>query len=581
MALTGSFSGSIRDGKYTLRVDWSATQNVADNTSTITCNHYLVIASNYWVDVNSRSNSTVIDGASIGWTSPAVDRGGSTVHLGSVSRTVAHNGDGTKSLSISATYNIQMSAGGTYWSSINASTSVTLDTIPRATTPQIASSITMGSAATITLPRASSSFTHKVFYRWGNDVYTIATGATTSASWTPPMDLAAWIPNATSGSATIICDTYNGGALIGSKSVSVTLQVPSSAVPSLSYTVAEAGNVTLGVYVQSKSRAKITLTASGSWGSTIRSYSIQANGATYTSSTATTGYLGTSGSNTIIMRVTDSRGRTTTKTASINVVAYNAPWINSLTAYRCKADGTADDQGAYAKVSTAGGITAISGNARALRIEYRKTGASGYTRKDIDLTTYTWNTSVILPNIDIDSSWEIRAVATDTFGSTVKAVSLSTAAVTVDYRAGGKGVAFGKVAEFDRTVEIAADWKLRIFNQNFGTNDRISLPMSVPISGYDDAAWYVITADGWVHINFGVILSSPPTSHYNLILATMPVGYRPINFAFNVALQAEGGSLTFGVACPMYIRPSSGDITLQPPNLEWKNFYGQVSYPYK
>lgn len=468
MALTGSFSGSIRDGKYTLRVDWNATQNVADNTSTITCNHYLVIASNYWVDVNSRSNSTVIDGASIGWTSPAVDRGGSTVHLGSVSRTVAHNGDGTKSLSISATYNIQMSAGGTYWSSINASTSVTLDTIPRTSKPTLSTSTpTMGTAFTIYTNRASTAFTHTLTYHFGTRTGTIATGVTSSASWTIPEAFADQIPNNSQGIGRIYCKTYSGGTLIGEESVGFTASVPIGMCPSLTYTIAEAGGITLGVYVQGKSRVKIALTSYGVYGSTIRSYSIQANGTTYTSSTATTGYLGTAGSNTITMRATDSRGRTTTKTASINVVAYSAPWVNTLTANRCREDGTADDQGAYAKVSTSGGITAISGNARALRIEYRKTGASGYTRKDIDLTAYTWNTSVILPNIDIDSSWEIRAVATDTFGSTVKAVSLSTAAVTVDYRAGGKGVAFGKVAEYDRTVEIAPEWKLRMTGRDF------------------------------------------------------------------------------------------------------------------
>lgn len=36
MASSGSFSGSIRDGHYKLRVDWSQSKNVSDNTSTIT-----------------------------------------------------------------------------------------------------------------------------------------------------------------------------------------------------------------------------------------------------------------------------------------------------------------------------------------------------------------------------------------------------------------------------------------------------------------------------------------------------------------------------------------------------------------
>ena len=42
MASSGSFSGSIKDGHYKLRVDWSQSKNVSDNTSTITCKMYLV-----------------------------------------------------------------------------------------------------------------------------------------------------------------------------------------------------------------------------------------------------------------------------------------------------------------------------------------------------------------------------------------------------------------------------------------------------------------------------------------------------------------------------------------------------------
>ena len=42
MASSGSFSGSIHSGHYVLRVDWSQSQNISDNTSTITCKLYLV-----------------------------------------------------------------------------------------------------------------------------------------------------------------------------------------------------------------------------------------------------------------------------------------------------------------------------------------------------------------------------------------------------------------------------------------------------------------------------------------------------------------------------------------------------------
>ena len=55
MALSGSFSGSVVSGNYKLRVDWSATQNIANNTSKITCVMYLVQASSWGLSISSRS----------------------------------------------------------------------------------------------------------------------------------------------------------------------------------------------------------------------------------------------------------------------------------------------------------------------------------------------------------------------------------------------------------------------------------------------------------------------------------------------------------------------------------------------
>ena len=61
MASSGSFSGSIRSGHYTVRVDWTQAKNVSANTSTITCKIYLV---NDWsLSISGRTDNTItIDG---------------------------------------------------------------------------------------------------------------------------------------------------------------------------------------------------------------------------------------------------------------------------------------------------------------------------------------------------------------------------------------------------------------------------------------------------------------------------------------------------------------------------------------
>ena len=61
MALSGSFSGSQRSGNEKVRVDWSASQNVANNTSTVTCKIYFI--NQYAINIASRSHTIRINGA--------------------------------------------------------------------------------------------------------------------------------------------------------------------------------------------------------------------------------------------------------------------------------------------------------------------------------------------------------------------------------------------------------------------------------------------------------------------------------------------------------------------------------------
>ena len=97
----------------------------------------------------------------------------------------------------------------------------------------------MGTAGTITVSKASSSFTHTITYSWGNDNYkesgTICTkSSNTSVSWTPSLNLAKSIPSATSGVGTLTCTTYSGNTSVGSKSIQFTCNVPSSVKPTIS-----------------------------------------------------------------------------------------------------------------------------------------------------------------------------------------------------------------------------------------------------------------------------------------------------------------------------------------------------------
>lgn len=467
MASSGSFSGSIVSGHYVLRVDWTQTQDVSANTSTITAKIYLV--NDYNLSIGARTaNTMTIDGTAQSFSSAAISTTGTHL-LNTVTQTVSHASDGTKSLSMSCVFSFAATISGTYYSTIAASASITLDTIPRASSISMSAG-TMGSASTITITSASTSFTHTLTYSFGSVSSTIATKTTsTSVSWTPPLILANQVPNATSGTGTLTCTTYNGSTAIGSKSISITLKVPTSVVPTISSLTAARVDGTVpsswGIYVQTKSKATITISgAAGIYGSTISSYSISGGGFYSTASTLTTGYLNSSGTITFTATVTDSRGRTSAAaTVSISVVAYSAPSFSSYLSQRCDSSGTLTNDGTYVKGTVRYTYSTCSSNNTVTRATYyKKTTETSWTNASKSFssgTAFTFGGG----GISTESTYDIKYTLTDAFTTISVQDTVSTASVVMDFKSGGKGVAVGKVAETDTCFEVAEDWNVRVY----------------------------------------------------------------------------------------------------------------------
>ena len=473
MALSGSFSGSIVNGNYKLRVDWSATQNVSNNTSKVTCVMYLVQASSWSIGISSRSdNKTVINGTSYTWTSPAISNGGGkTTKLATVtSGNIAHNADGTKSVTLSATFEINATISGTYRDTITASTTVTLNTIPRATQPTLsASSANMGATVTVSMPRASSSFTHDLSYKLGSGSYvSVATGRGTSYTWTVP-DVASSLPSATSGKLTLRCITKNGSTTIGTKYAYLTANVPSSVVPpapTLAIEEATSGLAAqFGAYIQNKSKIKVSVAATGIKGSTITAYQTTLLGKTYTGSSWTSGVLTSSGTVTLSTKVKDSRGRwSAAKTTSISVLAYSTPQIQELRAFRVNSSGASDEQGEYIRVDYRYSVSSLgSKNTASAVIEYKRSTETTWTQLLTNSAlSATQSVKPTSPTFSVDYQYDIRLTVKDWFNSSRSyTAALPTGAVILDLLANGKGIAFGKAAEQEG---IDFGWDIAGFN---------------------------------------------------------------------------------------------------------------------
>lgn len=473
MASSGSFNGSIKSGNYKLLVDWSATQSVVNNTSKITATMYLVIASGWSINISTRSDNTItIAGTDYTWSSPAINKSGSTTKLATVtSGNIAHSSDGSKSVTFSATFYIRATISGTYYEKITASTTVTLDSISRATTPKLsATSVDMGSLLTISLPRESSSLTHDLAYAFAGSGYvTFKTNAGTSYLWYVP-DLASKIPNGTSGTMTIRCTTKNGSTTVGTKSVTLTVKVPTTSdfmpsISSVSHVEAVSGLAArFGAYIQSKSKIKATITASGAKGSTIKSVSTTFLGSTYTGTSWTSDYVSSSGS--IIMKttVTDSRGRTATKNTTITVTPYSAPKVTTFEASRVNAAGEADTEGEYVFIKYAYSVLSLNGgNTADMEIQYKESTATSWTTL-LSGTALSANATYTSPTaiFSSDNQYDMRLVVTDYFGQPSNAPSLvPSGEVIVDFLADGSGIGIGKVAELPGVCDMAMQLRMQ------------------------------------------------------------------------------------------------------------------------
>lgn len=366
--------------------------------------------------------------------------------------------------SIAAGYDTYCIYNGSSYTDYLKWTAVTLEVNWQepATQPSLsAATVEMGKSVTINTPAVNSAYRHTLHYAFGSASGTIATGIASSVSWTPPVSLAIQIPSATAGSGTIYCDTYSGSTLLGTKSVSITLTVPGSVVPSagtLSAALAEDTSGT-GLYVKGMGKAKLTLSgASGAYGSSITSYTITGGGWTATNGALTTGTLASAGNITFTATVTDSRGRKASTTRAINVIDYTKPGVAVCDVYRCDADGNRKKAGTYFAVEINASYSAITGNALSITARYKKQSESSYGTA----ANVTNNGKTVLGggNIGASTTYDVVVTVADKYNSLPILRTLSTKSVLQSFKRSA-GAAIGKVAELANWLDVAWDTRIR------------------------------------------------------------------------------------------------------------------------
>lgn len=480
----------LHTGTYSqLRMDWSSTPNVSTNQSSFTATLYVQVTTagwniGPWGDYNGSyfgtSSGNTFDG-SIGNISTG------RTNLRTFNTTVNHANDGKGSINIVWKWGVNSSWGGVV--NPSGSRTLTLDTIARATQPSVSPSTqTVHDNVTISTPRASGSFTHKLTYDFfGDKNIAIASNVATSHLWTLPTRLAELMHSTTSNGMTIHCETFNGSTSIGKKSTSMTVQIPdrSNFYPTIDNIILTEQSTNIpdikDGFLQKKSKIKVDVTANGVYNSSIKSIEIKINGATYTNNGAVTDFLTQSGTQKAVVKVTDSRNRTATKEATYNVTAYDDPKITSLTALRCNESGVIDEEGTSVSVTFSTVLSNVQITAIKHKILYRKAETSEqYKEVSIGGSGSLTDKNVIINDIDIDFSYEFVLSVQDYFTTTTRTVEVGTGFTLLDFGANGRSLAIGEVASSDFNINIDTDFKKKVTLSGVDIFDIIKRYSSAP-----------------------------------------------------------------------------------------------------
>lgn len=529
-ASSGAFETSVYNAagsKYPdrIRVEWSSSQNVANNTSTI---YWTVMSAGGW----GSSQSYVMAGP------VTVSIAGVTVYsrsdrfamhvgdtLGSGSFTLTHNSDGKQSFSAWAeaaiyTYAISSTRYDYY---------VELPQIPRASNVFILYGNTIGSQIDIGISRAVSSFTHTLTWRFGGRTGTIAESSSSpSITWTPPLDLSSQIPNSESGAGTLTCITYNGNTEIGRKSISFTLKVPSYIGPSINTFESSIVPVDIkncGLYVKNHTAVKWDVTAYGSYGSTIKKCTISGQNLSYTFTNTSTSYTRTSETLTIsgekvyTVTVTDSRGRTASKTGRITILDYNSPVITSANSFRSNADGTLNVSGEYVTHKLTASFYTLQGN-NTIKIEVFNKESSNPTysknsviiKNDSDYKTVNYSYTYPDSSFKADTKYDFKIVISDSIGqSSTVYTHVGTKNVPINIASDNSSIAIGSFAQkqADNKGLFRCEWAASFASSPQVDSDR-NLKRNIDDIGIDiidklKPVQYVLKNDDSDTIHYGFI----------------------------------------------------------------------------
>ena len=448
MSLSGSFSVPVKNcrGYVSMKVVWSATQNIGNNTSTIRATGYLVRGRYGRIYAHANKASLTIRDGSTNYVkrnnyAPVGGGNNTTSTLVSNTVTIKHKDNGTKNISISLSLEFDIHFSGVWVGtfSIN-SPSINLNPIPRQSNINSVSNVTYGSkiVPTINITSHSTSFNNQVtasidfsgtkttqtFKNLKNGGNRLALNSAMIGR------IKTYLETHNSARINWTLTTYNGGRRIGgTSSKGSNISIPSNWNPkpgTASFSEADSDlKVISGIdYVDGKSRLLVNLTAP-TLVNAPSGYSpkqvVNINGQSL-SSGSTTSVINSGGKTTMsyTVTVTDSRGnKVTSGSNNITVMPLGKPIISSFMGSRSYVSSDeAEDLGA----ATQGVFNFKVGITKTLETIYSKMADSS-DALNIDISYVKSGTSTPVESV-FNKTYALSALTGGSSGQATKTLSV-------------------------------------------------------------------------------------------------------------------------------------------------------------
>lgn len=434
-------------------------------------------------------------------------------------------------------------------------------TVPNATTPVFTNgNVIIGTSNPIATNAGSANFSHTITYSFNGKTGNVnAEKVKSGIVWWTPSNLASAITSDT-GKGSITCTTYNGTAVVGTKTIEFTGVVPNTETfqPTLSiFSISPSGSLPAafsGLYIQGKTGVRASFTASSTY-STIASYKLTADGKNFFGNPATSDAFTRDGNFTVTGIVTDKRGFHKSKSMDVTVIPYSKPTIepsegySSIICERSLQDGTYDDAGIFLHIKCKLNYAPLvidSLQRNSCFVTYQTKVGDGAFGNEEELffsgdSTQVDN-DVVLPNVvsQTDKSYTIKIIVRDSIGSEEPYYfSIPTADVTMHLGKGGYGVAVGKYSEATadkKMFEVAEDWDVVVYGDRWKS---LGVSTSVPASSENNLGrvgsgncCYIVENGNHVYVAFtcGLKWENAVVKVNNV---SIPSEYRPKNTVYS------------------------------------------------